>query len=74
MFEARRSHHRGVAVMELDLVYYRRRSAEERAAAGAALHSKVRSVHLELARCYDERVQALETEIQGAATHLVSAA
>jgi hypothetical protein len=60
--------------MELDLVYYRRRSAEERAAAGAALHSKVRSIHLELARCYDERIQALETRAQISEVDLVSAA
>ena len=60
--------------MELDLAYYRRRSVEEKAAAAAALHSKVRAVHLELAQRYDERVQALEAGPRLARPHLVSAA
>jgi hypothetical protein len=48
--------------MEADLVYYRRRFAEESQAATAALDSRVRQVHLELARRYSERIAALKTE------------
>lgn len=54
--------HRGVAVMEADLIYYRRRAAEERGAAESAPDSFVRAVHLELARRYDERISTLGTK------------
>jgi hypothetical protein len=60
--------------MEADLVYYRRRSAEERAAAAAAPSEKVRSIHLDLAVRYDERVVALAAEQRRSEIHLVTAA
>jgi hypothetical protein len=60
--------------METDLVYYRRRSAEEKAAAKAALDPRVRRVHVDLARRYDERIAALTTERGQSHLHLVSAA
>lgn len=60
--------------MESDLVYYRRRAAEETAAAAEAEHVKVRQVHLELARRYAERVTALESEPARAGLRLVTAA
>jgi hypothetical protein len=60
--------------MEAALVYYRRRSAEERAAALAARNEKVRAIHLDLAMRYDERVVALAAEQRRAEMHLVSAA
>jgi hypothetical protein len=60
--------------METDLAYYRRRAAEEAAAAAAARHAKVQQVHLELARRYSERVDALEVEPARAALRLVTAA
>ena len=66
--------HRGVAAMEADLVYYRRRSAEERAAAVSARNSKVRAVHRELAKHYGERLAALEAEHRRSEIHLVTAA
>ena len=47
--------------MEADVAYYKRRTAEETAAADAALDGKVRRVHLELARRYRERLLALES-------------
>ncbi|MFL6722455.1 MAG: hypothetical protein ACJ8FT_11745 [Sphingomonas sp.] len=60
--------------MEADLAYYRRRAAQEAAAAVAAPLGAVRDVHLELARRYDERVACLEAERQRADIHLVTAA
>ena len=57
--------------MEADLKYYRRRTAEESAAAEAARDSKVREVHLELARRYAERISALNANVQKASLHLV---
>ena len=60
--------------MELDLVYYRRRAAEEAAAAAAAEHVRVRQVHLELARRYEEHVALLEAEPGRVPLHLVTAA
>jgi hypothetical protein len=60
--------------MEADLAYYRRRLAEETAAAAAALHPKVRQVHLELARGYEGRIAELEAERGRAHLHLVTAA
>lgn len=58
--------------MEADLKYYRRRSAEESAAAEAARDSKVRAIHLELARRYTERINSLKATVQVASLHLVS--
>jgi hypothetical protein len=60
--------------MESDLVYYRRRAAEEAAAAAVAEHVKVRQVHLELARRYEEHVAVLEPEPARAGLRLVTAA
>ena len=59
--------------MEADLRYYRRRFAEETAAAAAAPNSKISAVHLELARTYRERIGALETNGHQNPLHLVSA-
>ena len=42
--------------METDRVYFSRRATEEREAALKAVHPKVRQVHLELAKGYDERL------------------
>lgn len=60
--------------MEADLPYYRRRSAEEKAAAGLATDVRARAIHLELARAYDERVLVLEAELSGTHLRLVPAA
>jgi hypothetical protein len=60
--------------MDTDLAYYRRRAAEEKAAAAAAPHSRVRSIHVELARRYDERIRAIEVEPPQVGADLVSAA
>lgn len=60
--------------MESDLAYYRRRVAEETAAAAGASHVRVQQVHLELARRYSERVAILEAEPGRVALHLVTAA
>ena len=57
--------------MEADLKYYYRRSAEESAAADAALDKKVRAVHLELARRYAERITALNAATQRVSLHLI---
>jgi len=60
--------------MVSDLVYYRQRSAEERAAAAAAPSERVRAVHLDLAMRYDERLVSLAAEQRRSEIHLVSAA
>ena len=60
--------------MEADLVYYRRRSAEEHAAATAARDVKVREIHLELAAAYEQRTSVLEAAHVNIRLHLVSAA
>jgi hypothetical protein len=60
--------------MEADLVYYRRRSADESDAAAAAPDPRVRRVHLELARCYAERIAALEAQRLEVRLRLVPAA
>ena len=57
--------------MDADLKYYHRRSAEECAAADAALDKKVREVHRELARRYAERITALNAATQGVSLHVV---
>lgn len=46
--------------MDVDLAYYRRRTAEERSAAEVASDPLVRAVHLDLARRYDEQILAIE--------------
>lgn len=60
--------------MEADLAYYRRRSGEERAAADRAHDIRVRTVHLQLAQAYEEKVAELEAESPGARLRLVPAA
>ena len=60
--------------MDADLSYYRRRSMEENGAARAAPDSRVRAVHLELARRYEQRCATMEAELRLAHLHLVSAA
>jgi hypothetical protein len=60
--------------MEAELAYYRRRSAEERAAAVNARNKKVRAVHLDLAMRYDERAVALAADQRRSEMHLVPAA
>jgi hypothetical protein len=60
--------------MEADLNYYRRRLAEEAAAAESAEHQAVRSTHLELARRYDDRIASLEAEHRRTEIRLVTAA
>jgi len=60
--------------MEVDLIYYRRRSAAEAAAAVSSTEPNVRRIHLELARQYDARIAALEAEFRRAEMHIVSAA
>ncbi len=58
--------------MEAELNYYRRRSVQENAAAAAAHNGKVRSVHLELERRYDEKISAIEAELNHVQLHLIS--
>jgi hypothetical protein len=60
--------------MKAELSYYRRRAAEERLAAAGADSPKVRAVHLELARLYDGRVEALTDEQSRTGLMLVPAA
>ena len=45
--------------MESDRAYFVRRAAAERAAALSAVHPAARASHLEMARRYDERLNAL---------------
>lgn len=60
--------------MEADLLYYRRRSAEEVAAAEVATDDRARAIHLDLARAYRQRVLVLEAERSGTHLRVVSAA
>jgi len=60
--------------VEVDLVYYRRRSAEERTAAAASHNVKVREIHLELAAAYDQRAATLEAHNGNSTLRLVPAA
>ena len=48
--------------MDSDAVYYRRRLAEEKAAAIHAPHPRARAAHLEMAARYEERLSALEAD------------
>lgn len=50
--------------MNKELKYYERRTADEKAAAEAAPDGRVKAVHLELARRYDERCASLGRESQ----------
>jgi hypothetical protein len=43
-------------MMETNSAYYRRRAIEEKTAALASAHPKVRQVHIDLARRYDDLV------------------
>lgn len=60
--------------METDLAYYRRRASQESAAAQAALHPNVRTIHLELKRLYEERACAIADRQTPSQVHLVTAA
>lgn len=60
--------------MDAELGYYRRRIAEESAAAASASDQTVRSVHLELVRRYEERIVALQAQERRAQMHLIGAA
>jgi hypothetical protein len=60
--------------MEADLIYYRRRCAEEAQAAALALNPRVRDIHVDLGRRYSERVAALEEERRQINVRLVTAA
>jgi hypothetical protein len=59
--------------METELAYYRRRSAQETEAAASANDGKVRNVHLELGRRYEERISALEAHLKSTQIQLVRA-
>ena len=60
--------------MEGNAVYYRRRLAEEKAAAIHAVHPRARDAHLEMAARYEERLTALEAGEDTAPLHLVDVA
>ena len=60
--------------MDANLAYYRRRLAEERAAAHYATHPIVSAAHRELAREYEERIAAMEASGQQASVHPANAA
>ena len=59
--------------MQSDLLYFRQRQAAELAAAADAGDARVRAIHRELARLYDERIKLLGAE-HTIELHLVSAA
>ena len=60
--------------MDVDLAYYRRRQAEEKAATWSALNPAVRAAHHELARLYDDRIATLEAREHNPDIRLVSVA
>ena len=60
--------------MERDAVSYRRRMAEERAAAIHAVHPRARAAHLEMSARYEERLALLETGQEQGPLHLVDVA
>lgn len=60
--------------MDRDLVYYRRRLAEEKAAAIHAPHPQARASHLEMAARYEERLATIEAGAQDGPLHLVDVA
>lgn len=59
--------------MEVDLAYYRRRSAQETLAASEATDGRVREIHLELARRYAERAQSIDVDDSERRPRLVAA-
>jgi len=63
----------GVAGMEADLSYFRRRAVEEIRAAELSADGYVRRIHLELSRQYEQRVAKLEAEVRRAQIHVVDA-
>jgi len=64
----------GVAGMEADPSYFRRRAVEEIRAAELSADGYVRRIHLELSRQYEQRVAKLEAEVRRAQIHVVDAA
>jgi hypothetical protein len=60
--------------MERDAIYYRRRMAEERAAAIHAVHPRAREAHLEMSARYEERLTALQAVEEQGPLHLVDVA
>jgi hypothetical protein len=60
--------------MEAELNYYRRRSVEESKAAAESPDGKVRGIHLELERRYDEKISAIEAELRRGQMRLVTTA
>lgn len=60
--------------MDNDAVYYRRRLAEEKAAAIHAPHPQARAAHLELAARYEERLASTEGTAEPGPVHLVDVA
>ena len=58
--------------MEAELNYYRRRSLEESEAAASAADAKVRSIHFELGRRYEEKISRIEAELRRGRVHLVA--
>jgi len=64
----------GQGGMEADLSYYKRRSAEETAAAATADNEIARQAHLELARRYDREVARLDVELKRASFRVIRAA
>ena len=64
----------GGGAMERDAVYYRRRLAEEKAAAIHAQHPAARAAHLEMAARYDERLSEIEASARQDPLHLFDVA
>lgn len=60
--------------MDNDAVYYRRRLAEEKAAAIHAPHPQARAAHLEMAARYEERLASAEAGQPQDPLHLVDVA
>ena len=60
--------------MDNDAVYYRRRLAEEKAAAIHAPHPQARAAHLEMAARYEERLASVEAGQPQDPLHLVDVA
>jgi hypothetical protein len=64
----------GATVRESDFDYFRRRAAEERQAAESATDPAARRVHLDLARRYDDAVEAEKSRpaiCMGATVHAI---
>ena len=60
--------------METDLAYYRRRASQEEAAAQAARHPNVRTIHLELQALYEQRARAIAGREASSPAHLITVA